>query len=196
MTSARYKRRFAKRSRRSRSQDLAKQARVAVASSDRSKRGRRLLSRWMRHPNQLDVRGVDTRRRGKRMVTKTTRRRTSRPRRRSSVVTPAPRRPLALPAPRGSRVKGTAARSVKAEVLRDFRKFRPTLTKDAYGKAQATMRSVLKMYAEDGPIKVSAAKRRGAIATIRSHFAREMQKRYKNFGPDWGRRPRQGRMVL
>lgn len=59
----RYERRFAKRSNRSRAQDLARQARVTVSASDRSKKARRLLQRWENAPNQLDVRGVDTRRR-------------------------------------------------------------------------------------------------------------------------------------
>ena len=197
----RYRSKFNRRSNRSKAQDLARQARITVSASDRSKRATRLLARWERSPNQLDIRGIDTRRRGKRMTS--TRRRTSRRRREtpSAVVTPPPAKRLELPAAPG-RPKGTAARSVKAEVLREFRQFRPTMTPDAYGKARDMMRAVLARYSDEGPMTVTEDQRREAMATIRSHFAREMKDRYEDFGPEWGRRPasgfksRQGRMRL
>ena len=306
MTTARrkYQRRFARRSARSRSMDLARQARITVSASDRSKKARRLLTRWESAPNRLDIRGVDTRRRGRGMRTRPARRvkrrlsqrrpqapveavvRKARPaptvRRAPSAdvrFTPAPgvpkkttalireylaavqsgkpipkelqkraredefladkgvtltppgrlspkpiwhdpdapprakpgpgditvrfdgkqvdwlgmsareRRKMLRSAPAASRPrKGTATRSVQAEAWRELRQFRPQLTRDAFRKAQAAMRTVMKRVEDQGEMTVTEDQRRAALATIRREFGEEMKRRHKDFGPAWGRR--------
>ena len=346
MTTARrkYERRFARRSRRSRSQDLARQARITVSASDRSKRARRLLARWERTPNQLDVRGVDVGRRT-RTRTRPSRHRTAtraRVRMPAAAVTPPPAPPLARPAPKRRAIRprvdvrftpapgvpkdttklirefmsvvsagkpipkalrkraredpylaergitlsppaklrphppkhhpdappatppspddivvradgeviedwlslsaaerrklmrsssppasapkesakamrpkrrkttkspirqetkkgGTAARQAKAEAWREFRRFRPTLTPDAYRKAREAMRAVMVRYTDESPTTVTEEQKRGAVMKLRAHFVEEMKRRHEDFGPEWGHRKgrsRHGRMVL
>ena len=98
---------------------------------------------------------------------------------------PAPAPPLALPAPGR---KGTATRRVKAEVWREFRRLRPTLTPDAYRKASEAMRAVMVQYTDDSPEQVSDEQFKTAKQTVLSHFSKEMKKRHDDWGPDWGKR--------
>ena len=113
MARSRYQRRFARRSNRSRSQDLARQARVTVSASETSKRARGLLARWERAPNQLDVRGVDTRRRRSSRM-----RRAAQPRRRSATTRTRVRMPAAVDTPPPMRKRAVPRRSVAGPKMR------------------------------------------------------------------------------
>ncbi len=181
MSLDRLRRRFARRSKRSRSQDLARQARIVVSPTVKSKAGRERLARWMRTPNRLDVRGVDTRRARTRGSWQTGKGKKARAP--SAIVTPPPPS-LALPA---GQPKGTATRQVKAQVWREFRKLRSSMTPEAYRKAQAVMRSVLVQYTD-------AEQKREAIQSVRAHFAEEMKRRHKDWGPEWGKRASKSRL--
>lgn len=109
--------------------DLARQARLTVSASDRSKKARRLLTRWERAPNRIDIRGVDTRRRG--IGTRPARRVR---RRLAPVDTPKPRAPVdaVVRRPRPSRtvkrapsggVRFTPARGVPKETTALIREY-------------------------------------------------------------------------
>ena len=194
MTTARsrYQRRFNARSSRSRSQDLAKQARTTVSVSGRSRKERRLLARWERGPNQLDIKGIDTRRRGWRASRMRTRLRPTRATRRmrtpSAQVTPPPAVQMALPAPRRREAKRSrseiADRMLKARAWREFRKLQPAITPAAYRSAQRVLRGVLSRHG----VRTTSESSDDALKRIKGEFHRGMMSKHPDFGPAWGRR--------
>jgi len=86
--------------------------------------------------------------------------------------------------------KRTAARRLKAEVWREFRQLRPTLTPDAYRKALDVMRVVVDKYSDEGPQTVSDEDFQRVKQQVKSEFAEEMKRRHDDWGPNWGRRRR------